>query len=163
MDGIEVRAPTMVELPAVHRRVIAAWGAPIMVVHGVGYDLTALPVIVAMHRGHLVGAVTYRIDAGRMELASMNAFQPRRGIGTALLGAVVRTARHRGADLVWCTTTNDNLDALRFYQRRGFRLVGIRPGAVDQSRRRRPEIPTVGAYGIAIRDELDLALELRSP
>jgi hypothetical protein len=58
-------------------------------------------------------------------------------------------------------TTNDNVDALRFYQRRGFRLARVRPGAVDESRRvLKPEIPTVGAYGIPLRDELELEMGL---
>ena len=57
-------------------------------------------------------------------------------------------------------TTNDNLDALRFYQRRGFALTELRPGAVDESRRMKPQIPLVGAHGIPIRDELVLVREL---
>jgi ribosomal protein S18 acetylase RimI-like enzyme len=54
------------------------------------------------------------------------------------------------------TTTNDNVDALRFYQRRGFRLAALRPGAVDEARRIKPEIPQVGEHGIPLHDELDL-------
>ncbi len=62
----------------------------------------------------------------------------------------------RGCGTLWCTTTNDNVDALRLYQRRGFRLVRLRPGAVEESRLVKPEIPRVGAHGIPLRDELDL-------
>ena len=65
-------------------------------------------------------------------------------------------ARRSACREVWLTTTNDNVDALRFYQRRGFRLAQLRPGAVDQSRQRKPEIPRVGDYGIPLRDEIDL-------
>ena len=61
------------------------------------------------------------------------------------------------------TTTNDNLDALRFYQRRGFRLQALRPGAVDAARAYKPTISAVGEHGIPIRDELDLTLQLRAP
>jgi hypothetical protein len=54
-------------------------------------------------------------------------------------------------------TTNDNLDALRFYPRRGFRLAALYTGAVDESRARlKPEIPTVGDHGIPLHDELEL-------
>ena len=54
-------------------------------------------------------------------------------------------------------TTNDNLSALRFYQRRGFRLVKIWPGAVDAARKSlKPTIPQVGQNGIPIHDEIDL-------
>jgi hypothetical protein len=58
-------------------------------------------------------------------------------------------------------TTNDNLGALRFYQRRGLRLVALHVGAVAESRRLKPSIPEVGHDGIPIRDELELELELR--
>jgi hypothetical protein len=65
---------------------------------------------------------------------------------------------------VWLTTTNDNLDALRFYQRRGFRLSALRAGSVDASRRTlKPELPEHGSYGIPMRDELDLELDLSAP
>lgn len=70
-------------------------------------------------------------------------------------------ARRAGCTRLWLVTTNDNLDALRFYQRRGFRLSRLRPGAVDLSRQTlKPEIPEVGTFGIAIRDELELELDL---
>ena len=78
-----------------------------------------------------------------------------------LMDAALRAAREEGYRVVWLTTTNDNLDAIRFYQRRGFRIVGVRPGAVDRARvTLKPEIPEVGMYGIRMSDELDLALEL---
>ena len=58
-------------------------------------------------------------------------------------------------------TTNDNLDALRFYQRRGFRLDRLRPGAVDVSRDTlKPEIPRTGEHGIPLRDEVELVMSL---
>jgi hypothetical protein len=48
-----------------------------------------------------------------------------------------------------------------FYQRRGFCLVCVHRGAVDQSRANlKPEIPLVGNYGIPLRDELDLEKQL---
>ena len=56
------------------------------------------------------------------------------------------------------------LRALRFYQRRGFHLVRLRAGAVDESRvSLKPEIPGVGDHGIALRDELELEADLSSP
>ena len=61
---------------------------------------------------------------------------------------------------MWLLTTNDNLDALRLYQRHGFRLVQVHPGAVDLARQAKPSIPEVGAYGIPLRDELILERDL---
>ena len=48
---------------------------------------------------------------------------------------------------------------MRFYQRRGFALVRVYPGAIEQSRRIKPQIPRVGNFGIPIRDELKFVLE----
>jgi hypothetical protein len=73
---------------------------------------------------------------------------------------VTDEARRRQLKRLVLTTTNDNLDALRFYQRREFRLVTVRPNAVEESRRLKPQIPDVGCYDIPIRDELDLVREL---
>jgi ribosomal protein S18 acetylase RimI-like enzyme len=83
------------------------------------------------------------------------------GVGAALLDAAVRVAATAGAERLWLVTTNDNLDALRFYQRRGMRIVAVSPGAVDEARRLKPSIPRVGRYGIAMHDELTLELRLR--
>jgi GNAT superfamily N-acetyltransferase len=78
------------------------------------------------------------------------------GAGTALIEALVSRLRVEGVSVLRVTTTNDNLDALRFYQRRGFRIIAVRPGAVDESRRVKPSIPAIGEYGIPIRDEIEL-------
>jgi hypothetical protein len=57
-------------------------------------------------------------------------------------------------------TTNNNLRALAFYQKRSFRLVGLVPGAIDEERNVKPSIPLVDAEGLPIRDELHLELPL---
>jgi hypothetical protein len=70
-------------------------------------------------------------------------------------------ARDAGCTRLWLITTNDNVDALRFYQRRGFRLAALHAGAVDRSRTRlKPEIPEIGDHGIPLRDEIELELDL---
>ena len=57
-------------------------------------------------------------------------------------------------------TTNDNLNALRFYQKRGFELVAVHPHAVDEARRIKLEIPMLGEDEIPIRDEIELEMLL---
>ena len=70
-------------------------------------------------------------------------------------------ARRLGCTRLWVLTTNDNVDALRFYQRRGFRLSTLRPGAVDEARRNlKPQISETGDYGIRLRDEIELTMDL---
>jgi GNAT superfamily N-acetyltransferase len=109
--------------------------------------------------GRLLGMLTYvpQPDWRRCEILSLHADEQWHGTGTALVGAVERLARRHGCVRLWVITTNDNVDALRFYQRRGFYLVTVHRGAVDRSRASlKPEIPPLGAYGIPLRDELEL-------
>jgi hypothetical protein len=61
---------------------------------------------------------------------------------------------------LWCITTNDNFPALRFYQKRGFRIVAVHPGAVERSRVMKPSIPLWGIDSIPIRDEIELEIPL---
>ena len=104
-------------------------------------------------------------EIGRIaELVAINAFSRYQGIASALLRSIVdRLDRLEGFETLRLTTTNDNLDALQFYQRRGFRLQALRPGAVEAARAHKPTISAVGEHGILIRDELDLTLQLRAP
>ncbi len=101
--------------------------------------------------------LTYVREREQCEILTLHASRQWRGIGSALVEAVERLAAQRGCTRLWVITTNDNVDALRFYQRRGFRLAALHPGAVDGSRARlKPEIPTVGDHGIPLRDEVEL-------
>lgn len=115
------------------------------------------PALIAEENGRLVGVLTYIVRGRECEVFTLHADPPHRGTGTALMNAVEVIARGRGCTRLWLITTNDNVDALRFYQRRGFRLATLHKGAVDRSRARlKPEIPEVGAYGIRLRDEIEL-------
>jgi RimJ/RimL family protein N-acetyltransferase len=96
------------------------------------------------------------VRPGVLEIATINALSRHQGIGTMLIEAVRAEAKRLGCHHVTLTTTNDNIGALRFYQRRGFRLAAVRPGAVDRARQRKPEIPRTGDFGIPLRDEIDL-------
>ena len=107
--------------------------------------------------GVLAGVLTYVVEGDECEILTLHAAEQWRGAGTALIEEVERIARHAGCRRVWLITTNDNLDGLRFYQRRGFRLAALHEGAVDRSRESlKPEIPSIGDHGIPIRDELEM-------
>lgn len=58
------------------------------------------------------------------------------------------------------TTTNNDLQALRFYRRYWSSSAELRIRAVDEARLRKPSIPFVGFGGIAMHDEIDLSLSL---
>jgi ribosomal protein S18 acetylase RimI-like enzyme len=129
---------------------------------GQTHDVLAFPGFGAWDADALVGVATYAIDGDRAELAAIavSADHRLRRIGSELIDAVTRAARSAGVHELWLVTTNDNVDALRLYQRREFRLTALRPGAVDQARALKPTIPTLGRYGIQLRDELVLTLRL---
>jgi GNAT superfamily N-acetyltransferase len=119
------------------------------------------PGVLAWSDGELIGVATYVVDGDECELLTLYAVTRLTGIGSALLTSVQDIARDAGCRRLWVVTTNDNVDALRFYQRRGFRLVLLRPGAVDRSREMlKPGIPRSGAYDIPLRDELELEIAL---
>jgi GNAT superfamily N-acetyltransferase len=123
------------------------------------------PALLAEDRpgGRLLGVLTYVVDRDRAwcEVLTLHSAEQWRGVGTALLRLAEQVAAEEGCRRLWLITTNDNVDALRFYQRRGFRLAALHRGAVDDSRARlKPEIPTVGNHGIPLRDELELDKDL---
>jgi N-acetylglutamate synthase-like GNAT family acetyltransferase len=110
----------------------------------------------ASHTDVPLGLATFEIIEGECQLVTLHALEQRMGVGTALVEAVDAAAREADCRRLWLITTNDNLDALRFYQRRGFGLVAVHRDLRDTARRLKPSIPLVGNYGIPIRDELEL-------
>jgi ribosomal protein S18 acetylase RimI-like enzyme len=138
-----------------------AFGGAVQTRRGELIDVLALPGFVAERSGRAAGLLTYRRDGDDCELAFMAAFERHQGVGTALLEALVAAAA--GCARIWVVTTNDNLEALRFYQRRGFRLAALRAGAVDDARGLlKSQIGAVGEFGIPLRDELELELFLEA-
>jgi GNAT superfamily N-acetyltransferase len=137
------------------------WNSLRVARRGVLVDSLDHPAVLAWSEGELIGVATYVVDGDGCELLTLHTATPLIGVGSALLAAVKDIARDAGCWRLWVVTTNDNLEALRFYQRRGFRLVLIRPGAVDRSREMlKPEIPQSGEFGIPLRDELELEMSL---
>jgi GNAT superfamily N-acetyltransferase len=119
-------------------------------------DALACPGMVAELIGERAGLLTFAEEASSVEIVYLEATVKQRGVGSALIAAVVERAAGRR---LWLVTTNDNLDALRFYQRRGFRIAAIHPRAVDEARRTlKRSIPEVGNFGIPIRDEIVLEI-----
>jgi ribosomal protein S18 acetylase RimI-like enzyme len=134
------------------------WGDESMVAHGELFHPAEHDGLIAEGR---VGVVTYRVVGDACEITLIESYEPGRGIGTALLDAVVAEARAAGCSRVWLVTTNDNEHAQRWYAARGFVVTEIRRGAVDEARRTlKPTIPALGQEGVPISDEIELMLVL---
>jgi GNAT superfamily N-acetyltransferase len=156
----KVRPLEEADRPWVRECVIENWAGEIVVIRGKVHRPHDLPGDIIEADGDRVGMAIYHVAADECEIVALLATQRYRGIGTALVKAVRDRAMERGCRRVWLITTNDNLDALRFYQRRGFELVAVHRRALDISRRIKPSIPLIGEYGIPLRDEIELEMPL---
>lgn len=155
----DVRPATPADLPYVRRSLIAAFHGPLIAVHGELIDASALPAAIAQDGGEPVGLLTYRVTGTDWEVVSIAADRPGSGAGGALLDWVRAAAVAAGATRVWLVTTNDNVKALRFYQRHGFDLVAVHRDAVTRARALKPAIPHE-VDGIPLRHELELEVLL---
>lgn len=151
---------TTSDRPWVVRTLTEHWLSPKSVSRGRVHDADRAPGFLAEHNGRPIGLVTYCIEGDQCEVLTLNSLCEGIGVGAALLEEVAGTARRAGCRRVWLITTNDNLPAIRFYQRRGWRLAAVHPKALEESRRLKPEIPLVGIDGIPLRDEIEFELEL---
>ncbi|HEV2781809.1 MAG TPA: GNAT family N-acetyltransferase [Actinophytocola sp.] len=122
-------------------------------------DASVLPGWIAEQDGQVAGLLTYRLSGSTLDIVTISAYRSGGGIGTALIEKLTAQAAALGAKRIRVATTNDNTDALRFYQRCGFHMTAVRPDAITKARRRhKPQIPEIGHHGIPIRDEIDLEL-----
>jgi GNAT superfamily N-acetyltransferase len=160
MPGPIVRTVTAADRPAVDAFLAANW-SDVVARRGELVDARLQEALLAEDDGRLAGVATLVRHGDELELLTLHALDRRRGVGTALLAAVIALGRRWGCRRLWLITTNDNVDALRFYQRRGLRLAALDRGAVDRSRATiKPGIPETGEFGIPIRDEIELELSL---
>jgi len=132
------------------------WGSSRSVSRGRIYQADELPGFVAVHKGKPAGLITYNIAGKECEITTMNSLEEGKGVGSALVDAVKEVAITEGCKRLWLITTNDNTAALRFWQKRGFRIAAVYINALENSRRLKPEIPLTGDDGIPIRDEIEL-------
>jgi ribosomal protein S18 acetylase RimI-like enzyme len=111
--------------------------------------------------GERIGLLTYIVDGDQFEVLSLYCRVENAGAGSALLRAAAGLAAERGCRRLWLLTTNDNLHALGFYQRRGLRLSALHAGSLDRDRALKPELPEINPDNrIPMRDLLELELPL---
>jgi ribosomal protein S18 acetylase RimI-like enzyme len=77
-----------------------------------------------------------------------------------LLGATIADLRSHGTKQLLVGRTNVNTAAMRFYQKRGFRLHALRIGGVEIARRIKPSVPIFDFNNIRMRDAIDLVLTI---
>jgi GNAT superfamily N-acetyltransferase len=155
-NGIQIVRTLPSDAPWIEALIRTAWGDALVVVHDTAYRPHALPGLKALMAGQPVGLLTYHVSRGECEIVTLNSLVERAGVGTALMDALVGKSQEENWTRIWLRTTNDNLDALRFYQKRGFSLACIDRHAVERARKLKPAIPSIGDHGIPLRDEIEL-------
>ncbi len=136
------------------------WGGNPLLIRTLSYYPHTMPALIAIDDKERVGVLSYEIRGDICEVIVLQVFNKFTGIGTLLLDALKTQAKAAGCKQLYLMTTNDNVDALRFYQKRGFVISHIHIDSAKKSRALKPSIPLTGDYGIPIRDEIDLTLDI---
>lgn len=136
------------------------WGGTKMVISSGVYECHELDGFAALEDEDITGLITYVHKGREWEIISLDSLIENKGIGTALIQSVEDKAKRLGGRALTVITTNDNLRAIAFYQRRGFRIQEIFHDAVGRAREIKPEIPMIGDHEIPIVDELLLKKEI---
>jgi len=158
---MNTRRLTPEDLPRLTQFWVEHWGADFMVSRGKIYKPEQLHGFVIEEDAEWLGLTTFVIENLEMEVTSLDSLREGKGIGTELLNAVIAEAREQNCKRLFLITTNDNLNAFGFYQRRGFELAKLYRGALNESRKLKPSIPMIGENNIPLRDEIELELSLR--
>lgn len=161
MDGVRVVPITHTDRDWVRAFIAEQWGGDLMVSRGRQfYPGENAGFLSVAEDGERIGLLTYELLGDACEVTSLDSLRPDLGIGTQLLNAAIDAARQAGCRRLFLITTNDNLDALAFYQKRGLCFCALYPNAMEETRRLKPTVPEIGNYDIPLRDELELELLL---
>ena len=136
------------------------WYSTEMVLRGQIVDMTTVAGIVAYEDEKIIGLLTYEIKNGECEILSLDSLVQNKGIGSRLIDCVYRVAKKATCSRIKLITTNDNINAIKFYQKRGFDMVRIYRNALDISRKIKPSIPIIGDFGIPLKHEIEFEMNL---
>ncbi|MBD3404558.1 MAG: GNAT family N-acetyltransferase [Candidatus Lokiarchaeota archaeon] len=157
LKRLEIRPLQEDDKPWIRAKISENWGSTSIVTCGKIYDTTTLPGYVAFDEKKPVGLLCYKMHDDAMEIVVLDCTIAGRGCGTELMYHAEKTAKNNGYRKMKVTTTNDNTNALRFYQKLEYTISAIRIGAITEYRKTlKPEIAIKGFHGIPIRDEIEL-------
>lgn len=143
----------------VNKFLIEHWFSTDMVVRGKIIDMTKVNGIIATENNSIVGLATYEIKGNECELLSLDSLTKQHGIGTTLLDKVISIAKENTYEKLKLVTTNDNINAICFYQKRGFDMTKLYYNSLNKSRELKPQIPLIGDNNIPLRNEIEFELK----
>ena len=115
------------------------WYTTTMIIRGKEIDMTQTEGFYVKEQEDIIGLITYFVSDDVLEVISLNSLRENQGIGTKLVDAVIREAKDRKLKKILVVTTNDNINAIKFYQKRGFDMACLYHNALDISRKIKPE------------------------
>jgi len=121
---------------------------------GVEYDLLKLPALIANTNSHVAGVLSYAAEENALVIVMLGVLPGYQGLGagTLLVESIVEKASSQGKTEVKVATSNDDLPAMYFYQKNGFRIYEV---VLDEAAESSADVQ-VGFAGIPVRDEVRL-------
>ena len=155
-----LRRLTHDDLPHLRQFWIDHWGGEEMIARGKIYRPEQLDGFVVEDENEWIGLLTFVVEDNECEVTSLDSLREGQGVGSMLIDKAIEEARDQKCKRLFLITTNDNLNALGFYQKRGFEIVTIYRGAINESRKLKPGISLIGYNNIPLRDEIELEIVL---
>lgn len=132
------------------------WFSTDMSIRGKIIDCTKVDGFLLQEDNIIIGLVTYTFFGDICEIVSLDSKKENIGIGSALLEEIEKVAINNKCKKMRLITTNDNMRALQFYQKRGYCLTKLYPNAMEEVRKVKPDVPILGDNDIPLRDEIEL-------
>jgi DNA-3-methyladenine glycosylase I len=161
MPAINIRPLTPADRDWISQVMIKEWGGEMVVVHGETFHPAFLPGFAALVENKPVGLLTYNISGNKCEIITLNSWRENLGVGTALVDEIRKSAVQAGCICLSVVTTNNNVHAMHFYQKRGFIISSVRKNAIAESRKLKPQIPLFDERDRPISDEIKLEVRLK--
>ena len=136
------------------------WFSTDMSIRGEIIDGTKLDGFLLQEDNTIIGLVTYTFFGDICEITSIDSKKENIGLGSALLKEVEKVAKDNNCKKMRLITTNDNMRALQFYQKRGYCLTKLYPNAMEEVRKAKTNVPVLGDNDIPLRDEIELEKHL---
>ena len=140
-------------------KIIKGWGSEIIISRGKTYKVQDLDGILVYENGKIIGLGLYYIKDD-CEIVLLETFLQNKGIGTEIIEKIKEIVKTKGCKRIWLVTTNSNINAIKFYQKRGFYISNIYKNAMEKAREIKPEIPKIAENGIEIRDEIEFEIKI---
>ena len=134
------------------------WYTTTMIIRGKEIDMTKTEGFYFKEGEDIIALITYIVYDNVLEITSLDSLREKQGIGSKLIETVIHEARERKLQKIVLITTNDNINAIRFYQKREFDMAHLYRNAMDISRKLKPEIPLIGENSIPLRHEIEFEL-----